>query len=78
MQSVIVVPVGETIRTKVQQWSDEPTVTTVSIGVASMTPVDPNEWSVLVETADKAPYAAKASGRNRSILASPPKLVPAV
>ena len=32
--------VAETIRLKVQQWSDDPTVTTVSIGVASLTPVD--------------------------------------
>ena len=30
--------VAETIRLKVQQWSDEPQVTTVSIGVASLTP----------------------------------------
>ena len=30
--------VAETIRLKVQQWSDGPTVTTVSLGVATMTP----------------------------------------
>ena len=31
--------VAETIRLKVEQWSDGPTVNTVSIGVASLTPV---------------------------------------
>ncbi len=43
------VGVAETIRLKVQEWSDGPTVTTVSIGIASLTPtadhglVDPGE-----------------------------------
>src|SRR5207249_704755 len=37
--------VAETIRLKVEQWSDGPTVNTVSIGVASLTPAAAMEWS---------------------------------
>ena len=66
--------VAETIRLKVKQWSDGPTVTTVSIGVASLTPEVAMESSILVQAADKALYAAKANGRNQSVLASFPKL----
>ena len=68
------VGVAETIRLKVLEWSDGPTVTTVSIGVASLTPAATMDWSVLVRAADKALYAAKASGRNQSVLASIPAL----
>jgi diguanylate cyclase (GGDEF)-like protein len=66
--------VAETIRLKVEQWSDGPTVTTVSIGVASLTPAVSMESSILVQAADKALYAAKANGRNQSVLASFPKV----
>jgi diguanylate cyclase (GGDEF)-like protein len=68
------VGVAETIRLKVEQWSEDPKVTTVSIGVASMTPSAATDWSGLVAAADKALYAAKANGRNQTVLASVPKL----
>jgi diguanylate cyclase (GGDEF)-like protein len=66
--------VAETIRLKVEQWSDGPAVNTVSIGIASLTPGAAMEWPQLVEAADKALYVAKASGRNQSVLAKQPKL----
>ncbi|MDO9060123.1 MAG: GGDEF domain-containing protein, partial [Bradyrhizobium sp.] len=63
--------VAETIRLKVEQWSDH---TTVSIGVASLTPGVSQDWSELVGAADKALYAAKAGGRNRCVVATVPQL----
>jgi diguanylate cyclase (GGDEF)-like protein len=66
--------VAEIIRLKVEQWSEDPSVTTVSIGVASMTPAASFGWSDLIEAADKALYAAKANGRNQCVVAAIPQL----
>ncbi|AMA60456.1 sensor domain-containing diguanylate cyclase [Bradyrhizobium sp. CCGE-LA001] len=66
--------VAETIRLKVQGWSDEQTISTVSCGIASLVPVAGMDWPVLVAAADKALYAAKAGGRNQSAVASLPQL----
>jgi diguanylate cyclase (GGDEF)-like protein len=66
--------IAETIRQKVMQWSEGSDVNTVSIGIASLTPGASTHWTLLLEAADKALYAAKANGRNQSVVASMPKL----
>ena len=66
--------VAETIRLKVEQWCGETAITTVSVGVASIVPDAKSEWTNLIQAADEALYAAKANGRNRTVLATGPKL----
>jgi diguanylate cyclase (GGDEF)-like protein len=65
---------AETIRLKVEQWCGDTVITTVSIGVASLIPDPRTQWTQMVNAADKALYAAKAGGRNRTVLARMPKL----
>jgi diguanylate cyclase (GGDEF)-like protein len=74
LSSVEALGVAETIRQNVLQWSGDPPITSVSIGIASLTPDPAMDWAGLVMAADRALYAAKADGRNRSVLASIPKL----
>ncbi len=64
------IEVAEAIRLKVQGWSDQEALSTVSIGIASATPSAAMDWLQFVHAADKALYAAKASGRNRCALAA--------
>jgi diguanylate cyclase (GGDEF)-like protein len=64
--------VAETVRRKVQGWSDEPVISTVSIGIASLTPTAAIDWPQFVNAADKALYAAKAAGRNCCVMAKMP------
>jgi diguanylate cyclase (GGDEF)-like protein len=61
--------VAEAIRLKVEQWCGENAITTVSVGVAGLVPGGAGDWNRLVKAADQALYAAKASGRNRCVLA---------
>ena len=64
--------IAETIRRKVQGWSDDQVSSTVSIGIASITPTTAMDWPSFVKAADKALYAAKAAGRNCCVLAPMP------
>jgi diguanylate cyclase (GGDEF)-like protein len=66
--------VAETIRLKVEQWCGEMAITTVSIGLACVIPDANSEWTAMVHAADRALYAAKANGRNCTVLANNPKL----
>jgi diguanylate cyclase (GGDEF)-like protein len=74
LSAIDALAVAEKIRLKVKLWSEEPEVTTVSVGVASLTPSAIIDWPELVSAADKALYAAKANGRDQCVLASLPKL----
>jgi diguanylate cyclase (GGDEF)-like protein len=66
--------VAERIRTQVEQLRG-PARLTISIGVASMTPLVTMPSSSLVEAADKALYAAKDAGRNCAVIATPAHLL---
>lgn len=67
--------VAERIRVRVAELPSDPGALSVSIGVASMEPLVTMEFGELVEAADKALYASKAAGRNRSTIAVPSHLL---
>ncbi|CCD93655.1 putative diguanylate cyclase (GGDEF) precursor [Bradyrhizobium sp. ORS 375] len=66
--------VAETIRIKVALWAGEAGNTSISIGVASITPSRETHWTGLLNAADRALYAAKEAGRNRCVAAAVPGL----
>jgi diguanylate cyclase (GGDEF)-like protein len=68
------VHIAETIRAKVQGWAGDATISTVSIGIAAVTPSAGMDWHQFINAADRALYAAKAAGRNRCALANGPGL----
>jgi diguanylate cyclase (GGDEF)-like protein len=67
--------VAERIRLRVSALPSDPGGLTVSIGIASLTPIVTMDHTDLVEAADKALYAAKDAGRNQSTIATPQHLM---
>ncbi|MDB5654485.1 MAG: hypothetical protein JWQ94_2098 [Tardiphaga sp.] len=67
--------VAERIRLRVAALPADPGALTVSIGVASMMPLVTMDSGDLVTAADKALYAAKAAGRNQSMISTPSHLM---
>ncbi|GLH78440.1 GGDEF domain-containing protein [Bradyrhizobium sp. SSBR45G] len=65
--------VAETIRNKVAIWAGDAANTSISVGVASVTPARETDWTGLLKAADRALYMAKAAGRNRCATVAVPK-----
>lgn len=75
--SVEALLVAEKIRRAVQQAGIEHSESaegnvTVSVGASACSPTEEDLSKALIGTADKAPYMAKASGRNMSVIANDP------